>query len=106
MKTYSIHQLKRTSDNHYHRFVGLEDLNHYGLKFEPGRYEKVYEAKHNGETLEELYEIFNIHRPEDFMGHSMSVSDLIVFSDGKNIKAYFVDSFGFKEVPFTEEVMI
>ncbi len=37
-----------------------------------------------GETLDTLYERFNIHRPDDFTGHSLSVSDVIVLeSEGK-----------------------
>ena len=27
--------------------------------------------------LEDIYEIFNIHRPEDFYGHSLSISNII-----------------------------
>lgn len=35
----------------------------------------------NGSTmmkLEGIYETFNLHRPEDFKGHSLSVSDIVV----------------------------
>jgi hypothetical protein len=31
-----------------------------------------------GETLDTLYEKFNLYHPDDFTGHSMSVSDVIV----------------------------
>lgn len=45
-----------------------------------------------------LYERFNIHSPDDFRGHSLSVSDVIVLDvDGKKT-AYYVDSFGFTEI--------
>lgn len=50
-------------------------------------------------TLDNLYERFNIERPNDFTGHSMSVSDVIIMNRGGNLKAYYVDSFGFEELP-------
>ena len=43
-------------------------------------------------TLEAIYERFNIQRPTDFTGHSLSVSDVVVLNDGKSIKACYVDS--------------
>ena len=48
-----------------------------------------------GEQLEALYTKFNMERPADFKGHSLSVSDVVVIKD----KPYYVDSFGFKELP-------
>ena len=48
-----------------------------------------------GETLEAVYEKFNIDHPTDYKGHSLSVSDIVVLhQDGENT-AHFVDSFGF-----------
>ena len=35
---------------------------------------------------------FNLNRPEDFKGHSLSVSDVVVMAD----KAYYVDTVGFQ----------
>ena len=62
-----------------------------------------YESKYQGElkpgeTLDTLYERFNIHRPENFTGHSLSVSDVIVLDSGGDKRAFYVDSFGFCEV--------
>ena len=50
-------------------------------------------------TLDNILERFNIDRPEDFRGHSLSVSDVIVINRGAKITAYYVDSFGFQELP-------
>lgn len=50
------------------------------------------------DTLDSIYERFNIDRPEDFQGHSLSVSDIVVMNRDGEVKAYFVDSFGFAEV--------
>ena len=49
--------------------------------------------------LEQLYERFNLDRPEDFHGHSLSVSDVIVLKHGAEIRSYYTDSFGFQELP-------
>ena len=46
-----------------------------------------------------IYEKFNLHRPLDFLGHSLSVSDVIVTNRSGQEQAFYVDSFGFKEVP-------
>lgn len=46
-------------------------------------------------VLEDLFTKFNIDRPEDFKGHSMSVSDLIRLEDGR---IFYVDSVGFTPV--------
>ena len=60
-----------------------------------------YESKYQGElkpgeTLDTLYERFNLHRPEDFTGHSLSVSDVIVLESGGDKKAFYVDYVGFR----------
>ncbi len=45
-----------------------------------------------GETLEAIFQKFNIDRPKDFKGHSLSVSDVVVV--GRD--AYYVDKAGYK----------
>ena len=51
------------------------------------------------DTLNSLYEKFNINHPQDFTGHSLSVSDVVVMRKNGECKAYYVDSFGFTELP-------
>ena len=61
-------------------------------------YEVVYEGELDylemPDALEELFKIFNIKRPKDFEGRSMSISD-IVEVDGKN---YYCDGVGWVEL--------
>lgn len=61
-------------------------------------YEVVYEGELEcseiSDALEELFEIFNVRRPEDFEGRSLSVSD-IVEVDGEN---YYCDAVGWKKL--------
>lgn len=46
------------------------------------------------DVLEELFYVFNCDHPEDFMGHSLSVSDVVVIDR----KKYYCDSFGWKKI--------
>ena len=45
--------------------------------------------------LENLYEKFNVGRPEDFYGHSLSVSDVVMLRQNGIVSAHYVDSVGF-----------
>lgn len=56
-------------------------------------YQMVYsERLRDATTLDDLFERFNIERPNDFTGHSMSVSDVIIMNRGGRLTAYYVDS--------------
>lgn len=65
-------------------------------------YDKVFDGELQTESLEGLYEIFNLHHPEGYHGRSMSVSDVVQISDAKGTADgfYFCDSIGFKPVSF------
>lgn len=100
---FQIYQLPSGDKYHGIRFEGMEQLKRDGIKLNHDDYELVYEGEvgefRGNATLEALYTQFNTNHPEDFRGHSLSVSDVIVISiDGKNT-AYFCDSFGFTEMP-------
>ena len=102
--TFTIYQLKSGEELHYHRFEPLERLERLGLFVDPDNYEKVYTADvpEDGSImmkLENIYKTFNLHRPEDFKGHSLSVSDVVVLHQEGKDTAFYVDSIGFEEVP-------
>ena len=97
---FSIYQLKDDDSLRYIRFEGLERLQKDGGKVERDNYNLVYEAELKpGTTLDDLYYQFNMEHPADFRGHSMSVSDIVVLHQGDEDKAFYVDRFGFTEVP-------
>lgn len=48
--------------------------------------------------LEDLYIKFNLYQPKDFIGHSLSVSDVVVLNRNGRMEVYYVDSFGFQGV--------
>ncbi|MCJ7856535.1 YodL domain-containing protein [Lachnospiraceae bacterium NSJ-143] len=98
--TFTIYQLKHGDDLHYHRFEPLERLQAAGLSVESVNYDLIYTAPlQKSDTLEGIYTRFNIDRPEDFKGHSLSVSDVVVLHQNGSDRAFYVDSFGFSEVP-------
>ena len=75
-----------------------------GLEPNIDHYEVVYMAplrpyKDQNTMLEELYEKFNVSRPEDFGGHSLSVSDIVALRENGAVSCHYVDSVGFKELP-------
>lgn len=97
---YFIYQLKDTDAARNIRFEDLNGLHRTGGFADRSNYELVYSAALlPGNTLEKLYEKFNVNLPRSFKGHSLSVSDIIVLNKGGKETAYYCDSIGFKEVP-------
>lgn len=97
---FSIYQLKDDESLHYIRFEGLTRLHKEGNEVERDNYDLVYEAALKpGTSLDDLYYEFNMQHPKDFRGHSMSVSDIVVLHKEDEDKAFYVDTFGFTEVP-------
>lgn len=98
VQKYEIYQLKSGDDMYDFRFVSYELITKNGSKPDFANYDKVYEGNAAefdgklGERLDAIYEKFNLDHPEDFKGHSLSVSDVVVLDD----KAYYVDDVGFK----------
>ena len=97
---FSIYQLKGGDETLDYRFEPLDAIRRNGLSVDPANYELVYTAPlTEQDNLESIYTRFNIDRPADFRGHSLSVSDIVVFhQDGKDA-AHYCDRFGFSQVP-------
>lgn len=99
-KQFGIYQITARDPEHDYRFMNLDFVKRHGMEVNCADYELVYTAPlTENDTLEAIYECFNIQRPADFTGHSLSVSDVVVLNDGKSIKACYVDSIGFAELP-------
>ena len=98
--TFTIYQLKREDATRDYRFEPYDRLQAAGLAVDPAHYEPVYSGPMTpGMTLENIYTRFNIDHPQDFKGHSLSVSDVVVVQQGGQSTAHYVDSFGYKTVP-------
>lgn len=94
---YGIYQI---IDGREYEFMDLNFIERHGYEVRKEDYELIYSDKMlYGDTLDSLYEKFNIAHPADYTGHSLSVSDIVVLNENGNVKAYFVDSISFRELP-------
>jgi hypothetical protein len=98
--SFSIYQLKGGNETLDYRFEPLDSIHRNGLSVKPENYELIYTAPlTEKDDLESIYTRFNVDRPADFTGHSLSVSDIVVLhQDGKDT-AHYCDRVGFSEVP-------
>ena len=84
----------------------MRELHHRGKMPDPEHYEVTYYADlptmwqdvPNNEILEELFQMFNLSRPQDFEGHSLSVSDVIALKRNGEVSVHYVDSISFKDL--------
>ena len=102
--SFAIYQLRDNDDTARLRYMNSEYLEKKGLSARRENYAAVYAGSldRRGDTqdkLNELYETFNIRRPENFCGHSLSVSDIVALKQNGVVSCHYVDSWGFKELP-------
>ncbi|MEE1155241.1 MAG: YodL domain-containing protein, partial [Acutalibacteraceae bacterium] len=103
---YRIYQLKDTPDYHGIRFQNSARNQKQGVKLNQDDYDLIYEGNWDelkdipaSYRLERIFEKFNTDLPEDFRGHSLSVSDVITVGSEDSQTAYYVDSVGFTDFP-------
>lgn len=106
--SFGIYQVNPETKGREYEYMNFEFVERHNLSIDRGDYNLIYTAGlQEGDTLDSIFERFNIERPEDFRGHSLSISDIVVMNREGEVKAYFVDSFGFQEVPeFLEEMLM
>ena len=102
--TFAIYQLKRDDTTTDLRFMNSEWLRSKGLEPQHDNYDLVYTGALNPatrqiDTLEQIYQVFNLERPADFTGHSLSVSDIVALKQDGVISCHYVDSVGYTELP-------
>lgn len=101
--TFEIYQIYEGEKYRDIRFASYDMLESMNETFDRNNYQKVYTGKlsdiHYDNKLKGIYLEFNANHPNDFEGRSVSVSDVIVIKDKNGEKAYYVDSFGYKEIP-------
>ena len=98
---FTVYQIIEDSPGRDILFMEMEYVKENGLEIRPEYYRQVYEAPLKpDDTLDTLYARFNEgNYPEDYRGHSMSMSDVIVMSRSGEEHAFYVDRMGFQEVP-------
>ena len=101
MDHFTIYQIRDGSPGGDYEFMGMDYIRQKGMEVRPEYYQEVYMgALVPGTTLEDLYIQFNGPKmPEDFTGHSLSVSDVVVVHKEGVDHAYYVDRFGYEEIP-------
>ena len=108
MTEFSIYQINTDRDNNRVCFLGLDSLERFqhSKEVDPALYDRVYDGKLDCNSLETIYEKFNIDHPADYKGRSLSVSDVVEIreSDTLNPGFYFVDSIGFKSISFDKSL--
>ena len=98
---FSLYQIEWNNPSARHlAYASHKELEQQGQAVDSRNYTFVYSgALSPGDTLDSIYERFNLQHPADFRGHSLSVSDVIVLHQNGQDQAFYVDSFGFQQVP-------
>jgi hypothetical protein len=96
MRRYYIYQLPHNNPNLFRHFKEDQEI-------DLGDYVPTWTDEcgyqNDLEICEKLFEKFNLDHPNNFAGHSMSVSDIVVIVNGRDdVKAYYCDAIGFKEI--------
>ena len=101
--TYAIYQLKRDDATTDIRFMNSDYLKSKGIEPQYENYELIYTGAltkdgSQMDKLEDLYRVFNIEHPQDFTGHSLSISDIVALKQAGVVSYNYVDSVGYKEL--------
>lgn len=96
---YTVYMLKDCEASAFKEFRSYGwAMSHGGVNID--EYEPVYTGRIEprpsvSETLEAIFEMFNIDHPEDYKGRSMSTSDLVSL---EGVGTFFCDSIGWKKL--------
>ena len=97
---FAIYQIPEDSRGASYQFMGTEERRKQGTEVNASDYECVYSAQMlPSDDLPTLYSMFQENVPADFKSHSLAVSDVVVTNQGGEMHAYYVDRFGFEELP-------
>ena len=97
---YAIYHVDEGTPGKQHLFMNMAMVKEDGITIDAANYKCVYSGRlHENEKLDDLYAMFNDNPPADYKAHSMSVSNVIITNRGGDMQAYYVDRFGFAELP-------
>ncbi len=102
-ESFAIYQLKSGTEFRDYRFTGAEELECMGKEIDRDNYNLIYtDGLQNVESvshaLDCLYYDFNHDKPDDFIGHSLSVSDIVAINMNGAVSYHYVDTIGFKDL--------
>lgn len=97
---YAIYHVDEGTPGKQHLFMNMAMVKEDGITIDAANYKCVYSGRlHENEKMDDLNAVFNDNPPADYKAHSMSVSDVIITNRGGDMQAYYVDRFGFAELP-------
>ena len=97
---YAIYHVDEDTPGKQYLFMNMAMVKEDGITIDAENYKCVYSGRlHENEKLDDLYAVFNDNPPADYKAHAMSVSDVIITNRGGDMQAYYVDRFGFAELP-------
>lgn len=98
--SFTIYQLKDGDGTREFRFEPYGCLLEAGRTVDPANYNAIYTAPLASDmSLDDIFYRFNVDRPKDYTGHSLSVSDVVVLHRAGKTTAHYVDTIGYKELP-------
>lgn len=105
----NIYQINSDRDKNNVLFFAYDKLKKIQgtTKIDSKIYDKVFSGEVNCNTLEDVFQMFNNSRPNNFKGHSLSSSDIVEVLDDNSQEDkgfHFCDSIGFKKVDFNPEL--
>lgn len=100
---FAIYQISDQSPQRRDRlFTDIDSLKQLGMEPTREHYDLIYTgtlADYPVKTPEDAFRVFNLDRPHDFGGHSLSVSDIVAFRHSGVVSYHYCDSVGFTEIP-------
>lgn len=97
---FELYQIKPTSESRKYMYMGIDLLDRMGWEVNKNRYTLMYTDKISDRiTPDDIFVRFNRDIPRNFRGRAMSVSDILVMYINGKKTTYYVDGFGFEELP-------
>ena len=89
---YGIYQIDWKGEGREYAFLSYDSIRAKGKLPQRKDYQLVYSGiLEPDENMDSLYVKFNIAHPQDFTGHSLSISDIIVLKKNGKINVSYVD---------------
>ena len=97
--SFAIYQMDHSMDSIPLRFSSYDELAAKDMTPTRVMYDLIYTAELGDKSLDDIFYEFNEARPVDYKSYSLSASDIIALNQGGAVTYYYVDRFGFKELP-------
>ena len=101
MKNIRVYQIDHSLDTNRIKFMGYAEMKATGINTPPAQiYKQVFDGNINTDELERIYQRLNTDIPDGYIGHSLSISDIVELYDETGSEFFMCDSLGFAKVTF------